>query len=69
MVLSFTFILGIVFSIFSIMFLLPLFLINNKSEKQKTEWKILNRKCRLIYILFILIFVGYITYNSADFIL
>ena len=69
MVLSFTFILGIVFFIFSIMFLLPLFLINNKSQKEKTEWKILNRKCRLIYILFILIFVGYITYNSSEFIL
>ena len=72
MVLNFKFIVGIVFFIFILIIILPLFLINKSeklNEKLKATWNKINRICNLIYILFLLIFVGYITYNSAEIIL
>lgn len=54
--------------IFIILFILPLFLFTI-SSKEKKEWTRLNRRCYLLYVFFLLNFVGYITYNTAELIL
>ena len=54
--------------IFIILFIMPLFLFTINS-KEKKQWDRLNRRCYLLYVFFLLNFVGYITYNTAEFIL
>ena len=65
MILQFKSMFNIIFFIFFILFILPAFFLRFGKEDCYSKGL---RVCYLIFVLFLLTFIGYITYNTAVFI-